>query len=529
MSIVVSCSCGKRFKVPDELAGKRGKCQACGQVVAVPKAAPEAPATPASTTPARACPTCRKPLAANAVICVACGLDLRSGKQLTPAKPAAPARPTAPAPASPWLWIALAAGGVGLAGLGVIVAVLAWLFVAGGPDRTARAPTTNPATPTSRPIAVVEAGGPPPAFPTTAAQSAPGGAPIPTVNPAPVKKVNEPPAVKLPVEPPAVKTVEDPPPVKNLVTTVTTISPDDLRRYETFLRDRNALGALLFEGGFRSTRPEVDEAVKLGLQKPALAALARVVQDKKRSADKADVLACARAIKAIGQFGPAARDMAPPLAELAGHQEPAIAAAVKIALTGIGSPAAGPMTPPAAGPGTGPAKRGARPPGGVTLRTSRFVESVALRLNVFGPVDTTPIRAEPGHRLLWAEIRLTQPGLTTIGLDRLRVVDGRGGEYRPAGFKVGLTPTGPANRPEIAHLINPARLTGPVLPKFVGGSSSTESANARIETSPQTIAVTLKRGEAFATFLFVVPADATDLALRDIAGGDLALGTPAGR
>lgn len=36
MSIEVRCICGKRFKVPDEFAGKKGKCATCGEVVDIP-------------------------------------------------------------------------------------------------------------------------------------------------------------------------------------------------------------------------------------------------------------------------------------------------------------------------------------------------------------------------------------------------------------------------------------------------------------------------------------------------------------
>src|SRR5438874_2336436 len=36
MSIVVSCSCGKRLRARDELAGKRAKCPGCGKMLVVP-------------------------------------------------------------------------------------------------------------------------------------------------------------------------------------------------------------------------------------------------------------------------------------------------------------------------------------------------------------------------------------------------------------------------------------------------------------------------------------------------------------
>jgi hypothetical protein len=46
VAIIVSCSCGKRLRVKDELAGKRIKCVGCGKTLAVPapaEAEPEAP------------------------------------------------------------------------------------------------------------------------------------------------------------------------------------------------------------------------------------------------------------------------------------------------------------------------------------------------------------------------------------------------------------------------------------------------------------------------------------------------------
>ncbi len=36
MAIDVTCTCGKRFSVPEEHAGKKGRCPACGKVITVP-------------------------------------------------------------------------------------------------------------------------------------------------------------------------------------------------------------------------------------------------------------------------------------------------------------------------------------------------------------------------------------------------------------------------------------------------------------------------------------------------------------
>src|SRR5687768_11677604 len=41
MAISVVCACGKKLQVKDEMAGKRGKCPACGKVLDIP-AAPNA-------------------------------------------------------------------------------------------------------------------------------------------------------------------------------------------------------------------------------------------------------------------------------------------------------------------------------------------------------------------------------------------------------------------------------------------------------------------------------------------------------
>lgn len=57
MAIIVACPCGKQYRVKDEAAGKRFRCQSCGNLVAIPGPAPAAPpAVPPrrATSPARA-------------------------------------------------------------------------------------------------------------------------------------------------------------------------------------------------------------------------------------------------------------------------------------------------------------------------------------------------------------------------------------------------------------------------------------------------------------------------------------------
>jgi hypothetical protein len=53
MPIDVQCGCGKTFQVPDTMAGKRGRCKACGAVLVVPDVADDDDSgyVPAAATP----------------------------------------------------------------------------------------------------------------------------------------------------------------------------------------------------------------------------------------------------------------------------------------------------------------------------------------------------------------------------------------------------------------------------------------------------------------------------------------------
>jgi DNA-directed RNA polymerase subunit RPC12/RpoP len=116
-----SCAaCGKEYRWKPELAGRKAKC-ACGAAIVVPAERPAAgpapaplkppaappvappaaravpapdaalpppapPPTPApevKPSPGAACPSCGAPLAANAVLCVNCGYNLKTGKTLS--------------------------------------------------------------------------------------------------------------------------------------------------------------------------------------------------------------------------------------------------------------------------------------------------------------------------------------------------------------------------------------------------------------------------------------------------------------
>lgn len=148
MPIRVTCQCGKSFAAPDNLAGKRVKCPACQQPLAIPEAAtagaaaaapaaksaappkqpatraaappPAAPATgsnpfsdlgPAPAAPPRdlfaemginqqaagsvPCPSCGKGMPPQAVLCVNCGYHTQLGKRLATQGSAGPAAPAA--------------------------------------------------------------------------------------------------------------------------------------------------------------------------------------------------------------------------------------------------------------------------------------------------------------------------------------------------------------------------------------------------------------------------------------------------
>jgi len=89
MSIKFQCECGKRLTAKDGSEGKRAKCPACQRVMTVPAGlriegdegvalASDAPSAPQGEV----CPSCGKPLPMEAVLCVQCGFDRRSGVQV---------------------------------------------------------------------------------------------------------------------------------------------------------------------------------------------------------------------------------------------------------------------------------------------------------------------------------------------------------------------------------------------------------------------------------------------------------------
>ena len=93
MAIKVTCSCGKTVSANDELAGRRVKCPDCSEPISIPaKSTVEEVGSQmaglldeigieATRTGVR-CPNCRSDLEAAAILCVACGYNLETGKML---------------------------------------------------------------------------------------------------------------------------------------------------------------------------------------------------------------------------------------------------------------------------------------------------------------------------------------------------------------------------------------------------------------------------------------------------------------
>jgi hypothetical protein len=96
MPIEFRCGCGKILETAEEYAGKQVKCDACGRTAPIPgvqaaaapplvSAGPPAAPAPLAAAPwddrpaaERVCPDCGSALSAKAVLCVNCGLILKT-------------------------------------------------------------------------------------------------------------------------------------------------------------------------------------------------------------------------------------------------------------------------------------------------------------------------------------------------------------------------------------------------------------------------------------------------------------------
>jgi hypothetical protein len=97
--ISIKCSCGQVVAVVSELVGKAVKCPSCGGAIRV-AIAPPSPSEPSSSRRIglaaildevgaakeglhKRCPQCQKDMDADDVLCVGCGYNLETGKQLS--------------------------------------------------------------------------------------------------------------------------------------------------------------------------------------------------------------------------------------------------------------------------------------------------------------------------------------------------------------------------------------------------------------------------------------------------------------
>ncbi|RMF39255.1 MAG: zinc-ribbon domain-containing protein [Planctomycetota bacterium] len=109
MAIKLKCKCGQILKVPDQMAGKAGKCPKCKQVIKIPTPKPQAAAkgsgAKTSTAPAAdpglsgldalfeevglvqktgpTCPDCGNEVKPGAILCTNCGYNLQTGEKLS--------------------------------------------------------------------------------------------------------------------------------------------------------------------------------------------------------------------------------------------------------------------------------------------------------------------------------------------------------------------------------------------------------------------------------------------------------------
>ena len=105
MPISIACKCGQKFAAKDSLAGKTVKCPKCGQPLKIPKSGPDsaeaavkesAPGLNSSnplhdlldevgvtaSATGRRCSECGADLTPEAIICIQCGFNTETGKQL---------------------------------------------------------------------------------------------------------------------------------------------------------------------------------------------------------------------------------------------------------------------------------------------------------------------------------------------------------------------------------------------------------------------------------------------------------------
>src|SRR5687768_4005199 len=99
MSFVVSCQCGKQFKVADEQRGKKAKCPGCGTTLRLVPGAASAPPPPPPPPPDESDPFAGFDLEAAAAMEREAAVDENQGPRVTAPPPIpSPKSGTRPAP-----------------------------------------------------------------------------------------------------------------------------------------------------------------------------------------------------------------------------------------------------------------------------------------------------------------------------------------------------------------------------------------------------------------------------------------------
>ncbi len=152
MAIEFACgSCNKRYRVKEELAGKRARCKACGHVTKIPSPEPPPPddlsglssfldeelASETSSAPPppsgdAQCPACGATIESSAVVCLACGFDQRTGEKLSTLKESEELAKAASERAQPKSQVGRFIRGTVLSAIGALIGAGIWAAVALG-------------------------------------------------------------------------------------------------------------------------------------------------------------------------------------------------------------------------------------------------------------------------------------------------------------------------------------------------------------------------------------------------------------
>lgn len=228
---------------------------------------------PAST--GKTCPSCGANLQPAAVLCIRCGFDLRTAKKLTGAKPSRRGRN---------MFVGGSMAAAALAGIAITLYFLVF-----------RDSLSKDSTGTKQ----------------SAQQAQPGKKSTGTdVGPKPPPSETSPQGAKA---------------VATLLARVGSVDDENVRNYEKMLATRNALDIFLFEGTLPMLDPEIREIRSRGAEKPAVAALIKIIQEKQNSSSKKDLIICGQALRALGQLGVAAAEALPMVKGLKAHGEMVVA------------------------------------------------------------------------------------------------------------------------------------------------------------------------------------------------------------